>query len=176
MGVFTVGHGTADETTLLRVLHDAGVAAVVDVRAFPGSRRHPAMGRSAMASWLPAGGVTYRWEPRLGGRRADPPDSPDTGLRVRSFAGFAAHLRSAEAGAALGELAAASVPTAVLCSESVWWRCHRRLVSDALVLRFGVDVRHVMHDGRVDGHRLTDVVRLGDDGQLYYDDGQTPLL
>jgi uncharacterized protein (DUF488 family) len=180
--LFTVGHGTADEETLLQRLHDAGVTAVVDVRAFPGSRRHPVMSRSAMERWLPAGGVGYRWEPRLGGRRPDPPGSPDTALRVRSFAGFAAHLRTPEAAAALDALRGATQafpvggpPTAVLCSEAVWWRCHRRLVADAMVLRHGVEVRHVLPDGRVAAHHLTEGVRMRDDGQLVYDAGQEAL-
>ena len=104
--VFTVGHGTADEAALLQRLRATAVGEVVDVRRYPGSRRHPAMERSLMASWLPSSGIAYRWEPRLGGRRRDPPDSPDTGLRVRAFAGYAAHLRTEEAACALADLVA----------------------------------------------------------------------
>lgn len=174
VAVLTVGHGTADEAALLHRLRAASVGAVVDIRSYPGSRRHPSMERSRMASWLPAGGVAYRWEPRLGGRRRDPPGSPDTGLRVRAFAGYAAHLRTAEAAAALADLVsgARDVTTALLCAEAVWWRCHRRLVADALVLRCGAEVHHLMPDGRLVGHRLTDVVRVREDGQLVYDGAQ----
>lgn len=175
MTLFTIGHGTADAQRLVELLRGAGVAALVDVRTAPGSRRNPDVMREAMARWLPEHGVDYRWEARLGGWRRDPPGSPDTALRNRSFAGYADHMRTPEFQAALDELLAAPVPTAVMCSESVWWRCHRRLIADAAVLARGVEVRHVMHDGRCPEHRPTDGVRLREDGLLVYDGGQASL-
>jgi uncharacterized protein (DUF488 family) len=177
MELFTVGHGTAVADDLARLLTGAGVGAVVDVRIAPGSKRNPDMDRSAMTGWLPAHGVAYRWEKRLGGRRSVPPDSPDVALRNRAFAGYAAHMRTAEFAAALDDVlaGAATVRTAVLCSESVWWRCHRRMIADAAVLTRDVAVRHLMHDGRLQEHPPTDGVRRRDDGLLVYDGGQGTL-
>lgn len=177
MELFTVGHGTAVADELARLLTGAGVGAVVDVRIAPGSRHNPDMDRSAMVEWLPAHGVGYRWEKRLGGRRSVPRDSPDVALRNRAFAGYAAHMRTPEFAAALDEVlaGAADTRTAVLCSESVWWRCHRRLIADAALLTRDVPVRHLMHDGRLTGHPPTDGVRRRGDGLLVYDAGQETL-
>lgn len=175
--LFTIGHGTAGEDELVGLLAAAGIGELVDVRTAPRSRHNPAMTRAAMTHWLPGRGIGYRWDPRLGGWRTDPPGSPDTALRTRSFAGYAAHMRTAEFTEALDELlgAAQRTPTTVMCSESVWWRCHRRLIADVSVLAHDIPVRHLMHDGRVQEHRPTDGVRLRDDGLLVYDAGQEPL-
>jgi uncharacterized protein (DUF488 family) len=115
--------------------------------------------------------VAYRWEQRLGGFRKLPPDSPDTALRNESFRAYAAHMRTAGFVEALDAVLAESVahPTAVMCSETVWWRCHRRLVADFALLARGVDVHHLMPGGRLSPHRPTDGVRLADDGLLVYD-------
>ncbi len=177
MELLTVGHGTAVADELARLLTGAGVGAVVDVRIAPGSRRNPDMSRAAMSEWLPAHGLAYRWEERLGGRRSVPRDSPDVALRNRAFAGYAAHMRTPEFAAALDNVLAraAETRTAVLCAESVWWRCHRRMIADATQLVRDVPVRHLMHDGRLHDHRPTDGVRLRDDGLLVYDHGQEAL-
>lgn len=169
--LFTLGHGTADRKQLVALLHGAGIEAVVDVRTAPGSRRNPDVARAEMSRWLPDNGVGYRWERRLGGWRRDPADSPDTGLRNRSFGGYATHMRTEDFLVAVDELlhAAATEHTAVLCSESVWWRCHRRLIADFAVLARGVPVRHLMPDGHLAEHRTTDAVRRRDDGLLVYD-------
>jgi uncharacterized protein (DUF488 family) len=94
------------------------------------------------------------------------------------FRGYAGYMRSADFLAAIdGVLAeAASRQVAVMCSESVWWRCHRRLVADFVTAARGVEVRHLMHDGRLEEHRLSPGLRLRDDGLLVYDAGQAPLL
>jgi uncharacterized protein (DUF488 family) len=175
--LFTVGHGTAGAETVVALLRAGGVTELVDVRNAPGSRRNPDMTRAAMAGWLPAHGIGYRWERRLGGWRRDQPGSPDTVLRNRSFAGYAAHMRTPEFLEAVDTLlaGAAATTTAVLCSEALWWRCHRRLIADFAVLARGVAVHHLMRDGRRPAHRPTDGVRLRDDGLLVYDAGQEPL-
>jgi len=172
--LWTVGHGTVDGEGLAALLVTAGIAAVVDVRRYPGSRRDPTVAREALAVTLPAHGLAYRWDERLGGRRTAPPGSPDVALRHPSFAGYAAHMRTPAFTDAVDELLAATVPTTVLCSESVWWRCHRRLIADHVVLVRGVPVTHLMHDGRHPAHRTTDGVRLAG-GELVYDAGQEPL-
>ncbi|MBW3620329.1 MAG: DUF488 domain-containing protein [Actinobacteria bacterium] len=174
--LLTVGHGTAGEDDLTALFRGAGVDLVVDVRRFPGSRRHPHVARDELARWLPAAGIGYRWEPRLGGRRQPAPASPHVGIRNPSFRAYADHLDSDEFRAALGEVLdeARERRVAVMCSESVWWRCHRRFIADAAVLLHAVEVRHLMHDGRLAEHRPTDVARV-EDGQLVYDAGEPTL-
>jgi uncharacterized protein (DUF488 family) len=157
MALMTVGHGPEDRDRLGARLAAAGVELVVDVRRFPGSRNNPDVRREALAEWLPATGIGYRWEERLGGRRAIPAGSPvaDDWWTVRQFAAYAAHTRTPEFAAALDEvLAEADARTvAVMCSESVWWRCHRRIIADVAVLARGRDVVHLMPDGRLTPHR-----------------------
>lgn len=169
-----MGHGTATQDELADRLRGADVALLVDVRRFPGSRRHPHLSREAVAEWLPNAGVAYRWEERLGGRRPLVPDSPDVALRNASFRGYAAWMRTDVFRAALVEVLAEPRRTAVMCSESVWWRCHRRMVADAAVLLHDVEVLHLMPDGRLTPHPPTDGVRrAGSD--LVYDAGALPL-
>lgn len=172
--LLTVGHGTAGREELGDLLRGAGAELVVDIRRFPGSRRDPDLAREALAEWLPATGVGYRWEPRLGGRRRLPTgrSSPDTWWRVEAFRAYAAYMRTAEFAAGLADLLAGleSARTFVMCSESLWWRCHRRLVGDEAVLLHGVAVGHLGHDGRLSPHRPAEGARvLG--GQLVYDAG-----
>ncbi|MDQ3886144.1 MAG: DUF488 domain-containing protein [Actinomycetota bacterium] len=164
----------ASASELTRLLLVGGIARLVDVRTAPGSRRNPDVARAALVQSLPASGVEYRWEPRLGGWRKAPRDSPDTALHNRSFAGYAAHMRSPEFLAALDTLLdeAALAPTAVMCSESVWWRCHRRMIADVVELVRQMPVLHLMHDGRRQRHRPSDGARLTTDGLLVYDGGQ----
>ncbi|WP_369195325.1 DUF488 domain-containing protein [Streptomyces djakartensis] len=167
----TFGHSTAGRERILELLRGAGVVALVDVRTAPGSRRDPDLLRERLAGWLPDGGIGYRWERDLGGFRPLPEDSPDVVWRNASFRGYAAHTRSPEFVAAMDRLLreAAGARTAVMCSEAVWWRCHRRLIADFAVLARGVTVLHLMHDGRLTPHRPTPGARLRDDGLLVYD-------
>jgi uncharacterized protein (DUF488 family) len=171
--LLTVGHGTLGREGLSALLRAAGVEALVDVRRFPGSRRNPDVGSEAMAGWLPADGIGYRWDDRLGGRRRLPPgEDVDPWWQVAAFRAYAAHMRTAEFRAGMSDLLAgvASARTVVMCSESVWWRCHRRLVSDAAVLLHDVEVLHLAHDGRLTPHRPSAGARVVDDGSdLVYD-------
>ena len=170
MPLLTVGHGPEDRDRLGARLTAAGVGSLVDIRRFPGSRTNPDVGREALAGWLPAAGIGYRWEERLGGRRRLPPGEPvaDAWWTVAQFAAYAAHTRTAEFAAALDEVLAEAERAciAVMCSESVWWRCHRRLVADVAVLGRGVPVSHLMPDGRLSPHRSSAGAVLGDDGAV----------
>jgi uncharacterized protein (DUF488 family) len=167
--LFTIGHGTLPADELGGLLAGAGVRRLVDVRRFPGSRRHPHVGRAALAGWLPDYGIAYRWEEALGGRRRADPESANVGLRNETFRGYADHMATAEFRAAADRLVAhaAEAPTAVLCSESLWWRCHRRLLADHLVLVAGLDVRHLLHSGALVPHELTETARR-QDGRVVY--------
>lgn len=170
MPLLTVGHGPDDRARLGARLTAAGVGLVVDVRRFPGSRTNPDVRREALETWLPAAGVGYRWDMRLGGRRALPPGEPvaDGWWTVAQFAAYAAHTRTPAFAAALDEVLAeaAGATVAVMCSESVWWRCHRRIVADVAVLARGAPVQHLMPGGRLSPHRPSEGAVLGADGQL----------
>ena len=174
--VYTVGHGTLPAEDFATLLAGAGIEVVVDVRSFPASRRHPHFAREAMEQWLPDAEVAYRWEPRLGGRRRPRADSPHGALRVPAFRGYADHMETPEFRDAIGDLLdEARVRRAtVMCAESVWWRCHRRLVADAVVLLRGAAVEHLFHDGRLDSHRPTPEARV-DGLRVVYDGGEPGL-
>lgn len=173
----TIGHGTLPADELVALFEAARIRLVVDVRAFPGSRRHPQFGREQMEGWLPAAGVAYRWMPTLGGRRRQVPASRHVALRNDSFRAYADHMETAEFLTGVAELLelAAGEPATVLCSESVWWRCHRRLLADHLTLLRHEAVVHLMHDGRRTSHALTAGARAGE-GAVVYDLGVTPPL
>ncbi|WP_043267709.1 DUF488 domain-containing protein [Streptomyces sp. CT34] len=173
--LLTFGHGTAGAAEMTRLLQGAEVRRLVDVRRAPGSRHNPDAGRHTMEQWLPQAGIAYRWEKRLGGRRTARPDTPDTALRNRAFTGYAGHMRSPEFLAAIDDLLAdaAAERTAVMCAESVWWRCHRKLIADFLVLARQVRVLHLMHDGTLRAHLVSPEARLWPERRLLiYDAGQ----
>jgi uncharacterized protein (DUF488 family) len=175
--VRTIGHGTLPAADLAGLLIAADVALVADVRSYPGSRHKPQFAREALKHWLPEHGLAYAWMRELGGRRRPTPESVNVALRNDGFRAYADHMQTPAFARAVDALLtrAAEREVAVMCSESVWWRCHRRLLADYLVLVRGVDVQHVMHDGRVVAHPPTEGVRRN--GQiLVYDGGTTPTL
>jgi len=170
--VLTAGHGTLDQAGLAALLTDAQVEHVVDVRRFPGSRRNPDVARDVMSEWLPTAGIAYTWEPRLGGRRRIP-DGQDPAVddwwRVEAFRAYAAFMRTDEFTGGLRDLlsTATDARTLVMCSESLWWRCHRRLIADALVLLRDVPVRHLGHDGKLTEHSPPEGARTTPAGLRY---------
>ncbi|HEX6487129.1 MAG TPA: DUF488 domain-containing protein [Nocardioidaceae bacterium] len=170
--LLTVGHGRLDQESLGSLLQAASVELLVDVRRFPGSRANPAVGRDALPSWLPALGIEYRWEERLGGRRSLPTeDSEDSWWQVDAFRAYAAHTRTPDFKAAMAELVSETGHrrVAVMCSESVWWRCHRRVIADVAVVAYDVPVLHLMHDGRLTEHRPSKGARLRSDRDVVWD-------
>ena len=173
--LLTVGHGTLRSEELAELLGSAGVQLVVDVRSAPGSRRHPHFGRAELERWLPAAGIDYRWEKDLGGHRRPLEGSANMALRHPAFRGYADYMATGSFAAGLARLLddAAARPTAAMCAETLWWRCHRRLVADAAVLLEGASVYHLGHDGRLTAHRVTEGARMVEsDGttRLVYDD------
>src|SRR5690348_10286773 len=165
MRLLTVGHGPDDRKRLAERLAGADVGLIVDIRRFPGSRSNPDVRREELATWLPEAGIGYRWEERLGGRRQLPAGEPvaDGWWTVPQFAAYAAHTRTPGFAAALDDMLeeAAAATVAVMCSESVWWRCHRRLVADVAELARGVEVAHLMPDGRLAAHRPAEGAVVG---------------
>ena len=138
---------------------------VADVRRFPRSRRHPHFNTEALAETL---GEGYRWFEDLGGRRRPHPDTANAGWEVEAFRGYADWMATPSFAEALARLAdlAAERPTAVMCAEAPWWRCHRRLVSDALLVR-GWRVGHIGPDGRLTEHELTPFAEVDGDRLTY---------
>jgi uncharacterized protein (DUF488 family) len=132
------------------------VKLVADVRRFPTSRRFPHFNAAELERTLAAAEIDYLHFPELGGRRNPLPDSPNSGWRVGQFRGYADHMRSDEFRAAIARLEelATARPTAVMCAEAQWWRCHRRLLSDALLVR-GFEVVHIDSRGGSAPHELT---------------------
>jgi len=176
--VRTLGHGTLAAEDFAALCRSAGVEVVVDVRRFPGSRRHPHFGGDAMAGWLADSGVGYRWTAALGGRRSPSPDSPNVALRNPQFRAYADHMATEEFRRACAELleVAGRSAVAVVCAESVWWRCHRRMLADHLVLVEGVAVEHLFHDGRLVPHAGSREARRDGDHLVYDVDEQRPLF
>jgi uncharacterized protein (DUF488 family) len=173
----TVGHGTLPAEKFASLIDVAQVARLVDVRSFPGSRHNPQFAQQEMERWVPAAGIGYVWIRELGGRRRPVAGSKHVALRNDAFRAYADYMETPDFLAGVDELLtlARNTPTAVMCSESVWWRCHRRLLADHLVLVRAITVVHVMHDGRLTPHMPTEGVRLVDDA-LVYDVGTTPPL
>lgn len=171
MRLLTFGHGTLDEDALTSLIRRAGVQRVVDVRTTPKSRRHPWVWREALETWVPQRtGAAYEWASALGGRRRPAPDSLNTALRHPNFRGYADYMRThpfLEAFAGLCDSLDDAV-TAIMCSETLWWRCHRRLLSDAAVVLRDVEVLHLDARGNLRAHVLTPGVRQ-DGGLLRYD-------
>lgn len=168
----SVGHGALDRAELAALLRSARIEALVDIRRFPNSRHNPDVEMSTMAAWTRDAGLAYRWDERLGGRRRLPAGSePEDGWwRVAQFAAYASYTRTEPFNQALAELVeqAKRQPTAMMCSESVWWRCHRRIVADVAMLEFGIQVGHLMHDGRVVPHTPSEGALIRPDGKVWW--------
>jgi uncharacterized protein (DUF488 family) len=175
--VHTLGHGTLAAAAFVSLVAGERIGRVVDVRSFPGSRHNPQFGRDEMERWLPEAGVDYTWLRELGGRRRSAGASTNVALRNDAFRAYADYMQTTVFPAAVDQLLALAEQerTAVMCSESVWWRCHRRLIADYLVLTRDVDVLHLMHDGRHVAHVPTAGVRVAHNA-LVYDVGATPPL
>jgi uncharacterized protein (DUF488 family) len=171
--LFTVGHGNLDRRSLGVLLTGAGIQVLVDVRRFPGSRTNSDMRRDELSRWLPDLGIDYRWEQRLGGRRSLPAGEPslDPWWTVAAFRAYAAHTRTLEFTAALDDVViqTGSTRVAIMCAETLWWRCHRRLVADVVVMTRACAVRHVMPDGRLSEHRVAAGARLDGNGAVLWD-------
>jgi uncharacterized protein (DUF488 family) len=154
--VYTVGHSTRPIEEFLALLRAHGVQRIVDVRTIPKSRRNPQFGQESLRASLTAAGIRYTHMPELGGLRRARPDSPNAGWRNASFRGYADYMQTPEFAQALEALAALAADdrVAVMCAEAVPWRCHRRLLADALIVR-GDRVEHMMGKAHRRTHELT---------------------
>ena len=173
--LLTVGHGRQDREQLAALLTAAGVELLVDIRRFPGSSTNPAAAKGAVPEVTRSVGIDYRWEEDLGGRRslsaAQRRSSPDTWWRVEAFRAYSEWTRNPAFRAALERVVveARRRRTAVMCSESVWWRCHRRIVADVAVTVHELRVGHLMHSGKITPHSPSEGLRLDDHGEPVWD-------
>jgi uncharacterized protein (DUF488 family) len=174
--IWTIGHSTHPLEVLIGLLRAQRIELVADVRRFPGSRRHPQFGADAFAASLAEAGIGYRHFAALGGRRAPHADSPNRVWRNAAFRGYADHMASAEYRTAFAALEALAREQrcALLCAELLWWRCHRSLIADDLVLH-GWRVLHILAAGDPAAHAFREPARLVD-GVPVYGNGQTSLL
>ena len=169
--IFTIGHGARPWEEFVSLLKRTDINLLVDVRRYPGSRRHPHFSRDHLAENLSAHDITYEWwGETLGGRRkAAEPHDRHVAWRNASFRAYASHMETVEFRDSLDSLKkrGASSRLAIMCAETLWWRCHRRLIADALVVD-GLDVVHLgLNNDQL--HSLTQTARVDDNGVLVYD-------
>jgi uncharacterized protein (DUF488 family) len=167
--VWTVGHSTHALERLVDLLRSHAIEQVADIRTVPRSRRHPQFERDALARSLPERGIAYAHLPRLGGWKHPDAHSSNGAWRNRSFRGYADYALTPEFAAGLDELLASAEArrTAMMCSEALWWRCHRRLVADRIVVAGGT-VGHIGSNGRVTTHTLTSFAAVDPSGRVTY--------
>lgn len=175
--VLTVGHGLLPLGELGPLLRGTGVDLLVDVRAFPTSRRNPDARRERLAEGLGSFGVSYRWEERLGGRRGEPREGTDPRIADPSLRAYAAHMRTPVFRTAIDELLgeADRGTVVIMCAEGDPRRCHRSLVADHLTLAHRRDVLHLRHSGELEPHQPHPHARVSDDA-VHYDLGASPPL
>jgi uncharacterized protein (DUF488 family) len=167
--LYTIGHSTRPLDELIAALQAHEIGTLVDIRAFPMSRRLPQFNRESLEQSLPLAGIHYLWMKALGGyRKKVLEESPNIALRNQSFRNYADYMLTPEFEQAVSELLnlAEQSRTAYMCAERVYFRCHRMLVSDWLVAH-GNEVMHIDGTGPVKPHKLTAEARLID-GHLIY--------
>jgi uncharacterized protein (DUF488 family) len=167
--IWTIGHSTRKIDNFIAALEAHGIKSLADVRALPGSKRHPQFNQEALVQSLAGRGIRYEHFPELGGRRKPKPDSKNTAWRNASFRAYADHMETNEFRSGverLVDLAGKIGPTAIMCAEAVWWRCHRALISDFLKAR-GIEVTHIVDEKKAEPHPFTSAARIVD-GELSY--------
>ena len=189
MRIWTIGHSTRTIDEFISLLKANDINLLADVRAWPGSKRHPHFNKDTLAESLNAHAIRYEHFPELGGKRKSKPDSRNTAWRNASFRGYADYMETeqfqqgierlldvAGQGAAAwataeekhdGSEAVTSCATAIMCAEAVWWRCHRSLIADYLKAR-GVEVLHILGANKVEPHPYTSAARIVN-GELSYE-------
>jgi uncharacterized protein (DUF488 family) len=167
--IWTIGHSTRTIEVFISLLAEHGIRLLVDVRSLPGSKRYPQFNKEALANSLGKTGIRYEHFPELGGRRRAKPGSTNTAWRNASFRGYADYMETEQFQKGverLLDLAAEAGPTAIMCAEAVWWRCHRSLISDYLKAR-DIEVIHVLDTNKSELHPFTSVARFVN-GKLSY--------
>lgn len=168
--IYTIGHSTHSFEVFLEMLQSFDIRVLADIRHFPGSRRYPHFNKQDLGPALEKNGISYIHLEELGGRRKVQKDSRNTRWQNASFRGYADYMETKDFAAAIAKLeaVAAKQRTAYMCSEAVWWRCHRSMVSDYLKAK-GWTVLHIMAVGKVTEHTYTSPARVEADRVFYSD-------
>lgn len=166
--IYTIGHSVHTEEAFLHLLTTHGIRQLADIRTVPASRRHPHFGKDRLSAFLARHGITYRHFPALGGLRKPGAGSVNTGWRHESFRGYADYMQTPEFCGAVCHLQdfARAARTTVMCAEAVWWKCHRRILADALLVR-GVPVQHILSAAASKPHELSEFARA-EQGEVTY--------
>lgn len=179
--LFTIGHSTRSLDEFLSLLREFKIAVLIDIRRYPGSRRFPHFNRQSLEKTLPAGGIEYLWLEDLGGRRSGPgiDESLNPGLRHPAFRNYADYMQTEQFRSVVMQLIsiAPEKTAAIMCAEKLFWKCHRRLLSDYLVTQ-GILVEHIMESGRLQPHKLSAGAVVTPDLCVIYpnSDNDTPLF
>lgn len=170
--IWTIGHSTRSLEEFIEMLKSFQIEVVADVRSFPGSRRYPYFSKEKLEISLPQTGIRYIHIKKLGGRRKVHLDSKNTSWRHPSFRGYADYMETNSFAEGIEELKqiALAQRTAYMCSEAVWWRCHRSMISDFLKAE-GWNVMHIMGVGKAKEHPYTQPARIVDGKLSYHPDG-----
>ena len=166
--IWTIGHSTHPLEAFLKLLHSFNITLLADIRNYPGSKRYPHFNKEALEISLRQNNIKYIHLKDLGGRRKPVTGSQNTGWKNTAFRGYADYMETQDFKKAIEELQelASAERTAYMCSEAVWWSCHRSLVSDYLKVR-GWTVLHIMNEGTPKEHPYTSPARIVN-GQLFY--------
>lgn len=167
--IFTIGHSTHPIEDFLALLSRHEIVTLADVRSYPSSRRWPHFNQDELKRAVERAGIEYRWFKSLGGRRhSKGAESPHTAWQIPAFRSYADYADSDDFRAGLAELIALAERKriAYMCSEGLWWRCHRRIISDHLIVR-GWTVMHIMPTGKLTEHALPDFARVENDRLIY---------
>jgi len=158
--IWTIGHSTRSQEEFLEALLSFQIEVLVDVRRFPGSKKYPHFNVEPLGNYLPEAGIEYLPCTELGGRRKPRPDSKNTIWNSDSFRGYADYAETEEFKNALEDLSALAIKKriAYMCSEAVWWRCHRAIISD-FMKEAGWNVLHIMNPGTIKEHPFTTAYR-----------------
>ncbi len=171
--IYTIGHSTHPLEEFIEMLKSFDIKVLADIRKLPGSRKYPQFDRQNLEISMPENDIEYRYFEGLGGRRKQNKDSKNTKWRNASFRAYADYMETEEFRNAVEDLKeiAREKPVAYMCSEAVWWRCHRSMVSDFLKAE-GWNVQHIMAAGKSQAHPYTQPAEIID-GKLTYgsDDG-----
>lgn len=175
---YTIGHSTRKIGEFIDLLDEHEIELLIDVRRFPGSRRHPQFNKGNLKESLEDVGINYRHMEVLGGRRGKPKkDSKNDGWRNDGFQAYADYINTPEVQETIDELAELSETSryATMCAEAVYWRCHRRLLADALVAR-DIPVYHILGPDQIKEHSLNDMGQILKDGRVVYPSSQQKLF
>jgi uncharacterized protein (DUF488 family) len=169
--IWTIGHSTRDIEEFLEILQSFSLTSLVDVRHYPGSKRYPHFNKDQLSDFLNSNSIHYYHIVELGGRRKPGPDSPNNAWKNDAFRGYADYMETDSFKKGISELKeiARKERTAYMCSEAVWWRCHRSLISDLLKSE-GWQVMHILGKNKAEEHPYTSPAKIVD-GKLSYQEG-----